>query len=190
LKNYKTEIEQYISQEISVLKTLDLNSINIVMNLLENARNNNANIYICGNGGSAATASHFVCDFNKGISINQDKKYNFVCLNDNVPTMMAIANDIGYDYIFKVPIENKIGVNDLFIGISGSGNSKNVLRAAEYAKECGTTVIGITGYNGGELKKISDYSLHVDVDNMQITEDVHMILDHLMMWIISNEGDK
>lgn len=188
MKDYKTEIQNYINQEINVIKSLDLSSINEVMNLLEKTRKNDAIIYICGNGGSAATASHFVCDFNKGVSLNQEKKYNFICLNDNVPTMMAIANDIGYDQIFKIPIKNKLGANDLFIGISGSGNSKNVVYAAEYAKECKIPVIGITGYDGGRLKEICDYSIHVNVTNMQIVEDIHMILDHLMMWILSNEG--
>ena len=98
---------------------------------------------------------------------------------------MAIANDIGYEQIFKVPLENKITSHDIFIGISGSGNSRNVILAAEYAKQCGALVIGLTGYNGGKLREISDYSLHVDIANMQIVEDLHMMLDHMMMWILA-----
>ena len=91
--------------------------------------------------------------------------------------MMAIANDIGYDQIFKVPLENKITSQDVLLAISGSGNSKNVVNAVKYAKELGATVIGMTGYNGGEVRKLADAYLHVPVDNMQITEDIHMIFD-------------
>ena len=98
--DYKAKLQAYLEKEIQVIRALDLDSINQVMNLLENARVEEHKIFICGNGGSAATASHFCCDFNKEVSEKQDKKYNFECLSDNVPTMMAIANDISYDEVF------------------------------------------------------------------------------------------
>jgi D-sedoheptulose 7-phosphate isomerase len=98
---------------------------------------------------------------------------------------MAIANDHGYEQIFLMQIERKIKPEDILFCISGSGNSRNVLLAAEYAKSIGAKIIGATGYNGGELHKIADYPLHVPIDNMQITEDVHMIFDHLIMWILA-----
>lgn len=185
MRDYRKDICYYIEMEKRVMDSLDTERINQVMNLLEETRERESVIYICGNGGSASTASHFVCDFNKGVSLEQDQKYNFVCLNDNVPNMMAIANDIGYDQIFRIPLENKITSQDLFIGISGSGNSRNVILAAKYAKSCGAVVVGITGYDGGELKKLADYNLHVAIDNMQIVEDIHMMFDHMMMWILS-----
>lgn len=189
--DYREDICFYIEKEKQVMDSLDTEKINQVMNLLEETRERGGVVYICGNGGSASTASHFVCDFNKGVSLEQDKKYNFVCLNDNVPNMMAIANDIGYEQIFKIPLENKITSQDLFIGISGSGNSQNVILAAKYAKSCGAVVVGITGYDGGELKKLADYNLHAAIDNMQIVEDVHMMFDHLMMWILAyGQGKK
>ena len=181
MRDYRKDICSYIEMEKRVMDSLDTERINQVMNLLEETRERESVIYICGNGGSASTASHFVCDFNKGVSLEQDQKYNFVCLNDNVP----IANDIGYDQIFRIPLENKITSQDLFIGISGSGNSRNVILAAKYAKSCGAVVVGITGYDGGELKKLADYNLHVAIDNMQIVEDIHMMFDHMMMWILS-----
>ena len=134
MRDYRKDICSYIEMEKRVMDSLDTERINQVMNLLEETRERESVIYICGNGGSASTASHFVCDFNKGVSLEQDQKYNFVCLNDNVPNMMAIANDIGYDQIFRIPLENKITSQDLFIGISGSGNSRNVILAAKYAK--------------------------------------------------------
>jgi len=181
---YKSEIENYISKEIEVLKALDISSINSVMTAIVDAYNTGSYIYIFGNGGSAATASHFYNDFNKGLSERLEKKFNFVCLNDNVPTVMAIANDSGYEHIFEHQLIGKLKQNDLVIGISGSGNSDNVLRAIEYSKTQGVKTIGITGYDGGRLAKMVDISFNVPVDDMQITEDAHMILDHLMMSVL------
>ena len=187
MKDYKAEIARYIENEIEVLRTLDVNALNDVLNLLERTLESENMIYIMGNGGSAATASHFQNDFNKGVSEYTEKKFRFLCLNDNVPTVMAIANDIGYDEIFRFQLRGKLRPGDVVIGISGSGNSKNVLNAAEYAKECGNDVVGITGFGGGKLRELADYNLHVPVNSMQITEDIHMVFDHLMMSIFYRE---
>ena len=187
MKDYKTEIAKYIETEIDVLRALDVNALNDVLNLLEQTLDNESMVYIMGNGGSAATASHFQNDFNKGVSEYTEKKFRFLCLNDNVPTVMAIANDIGYEEIFRFQLRGRLRPGDVVICISGSGNSKNVLNAAEYAKERGNTVVGITGYSGGKLREIADCSLHVPVNSMQITEDIHMTFDHLMMSIFCRE---
>jgi len=188
--NYINELEKYIETEIKVLKSLDLNDINAVMNVLEDARLNDHRIFICGNGGSAATASHFAGDFNKGLSEKLDKKYDFECLCDNLPMMMAVANDTSYDEIFRQPLENKLHEKDVFIGISGSGNSKNVVNAMEYAKNHGAVTIALVGYSGGKLKEMADYSVHVNIDDMQIAEDIHMVLDHLMMHTLCLVNEK
>lgn len=185
MADYIKDIHAYIQMEKQVLDALSEADINEVMNVLENARLNRKRIFICGNGGSASTASHLECDFNKGISYDQDIKYDIECLSDNVPMMMAIANDIGYDDIFVVPLRNKLKTGDVVIGISGSGNSQNVIRAFEYAEQIGAETISFTGYSGGKLKEISKYNIHVAVDNMQIIEDVHLILNHMMMFILS-----
>lgn len=187
MKDYRSEITEYIENEIAVLRALDVDALNELLNLLEQALENENMIYIMGNGGSAATASHFQNDFNKGVSEYTEKKFRFLCLNDNVPTVMAIANDIGYDEIFRFQLRGRLRPGDLVIGISGSGNSKNVLNAVEYARECGNTVVGITGFGGGKLRELADYSLHVPVNSMQITEDIHMVFDHLMMSIFYRE---
>ncbi len=187
MKDYREDIADYIENEIAVLRMLDTNAINDVLNLLANALENGSMIYIMGNGGSAATASHFQNDFNKGVSEYTEKKFRFLCLNDNVPTVMAIANDIGYGEIFRFQLRGRLRPGDIVIGISGSGNSINILNAAEYARECGNTVVGITGYDGGKLREIADYRLHVPANSMQITEDIHMVFDHLMMSIFYRE---
>lgn len=178
---FKKEILDYINLEISVIKKMDIDAINAAMVLLNKVYDNQGNIYIFGNGGSSATASHFQNDFNKGISEYVDKKFNFICLNDNVPTVMAIANDIGFSEVFRFQLLNKVTEKDVVIAISGSGNSENVLNAVRYAKEQGCKIIGLTGFNGGALANISDVSINVPVQSMQVTEDLHMMLDHLMM---------
>ena len=106
--DYTKALNAYREREMAVLEGLDLNSISCVMNILEDARLQGKKIFICGNGGSAATASHYCCDFNKGVSENQNVKYNFECLNDNIPTLMAVANDIGYEEVFRFPLKNKM----------------------------------------------------------------------------------
>lgn len=179
--NYRTEIAKYLQHEIETIQALDIDDINAAINMLDEAFEAEKAIYIFGNGGSAATASHFQNDFNKGISEYTDKKFRFQCLNDNVATIMAIANDIGYEDVFRFQLKGRLNKGDLIIAISGSGNSQNVIKAVDYAKEQGNKVLGITGYNGGALKKLCDCSLHAPVNSMQITEDIHMIFDHLIM---------
>ena len=187
--DYLNELMAYRDREIEVYQRLNLEAVNTVMNVLEEARQQGRNIFICGNGGSAATASHYASDFNKGVSENLELKYNFECLSDNVPSMMAVANDISYEEVFRFPLRNKMKAGDILIGISGSGNSKNVLNSFEYAREVGGTVIAIVGYDGGKMKEMADYSIHVDVNDMQISEDIHMILDHMMMYVLSHNKE-
>lgn len=181
--NYISDIKKYISDEIEVLNQLDVEAINEVMNVFDEAFKNERMIYVFGNGGSSAISSHYQNDFNKGISEYTDTKFRFLCLNDNIPTIMAIANDIGFEEVFRFQLKGRLEKGDLVVAISGSGNSANIINAVKYAKEQGNTVIGITGFDGGKLKKLSDYNLHVPVRSMQITEDVHMFFDHLIMSI-------
>lgn len=179
--NYTKDIQEYIALEIEVLRRLDTAQIDAALNLLDETRKKKGRIYICGNGGSAATASHFQNDFNKGVSEYIDLPFRFHCLNDNMATIMAIANDIGYEEVFRFQLRGNLEPGDVLVAISGSGNSPNVLNAVEYAKERGIKIIGLTGFDGGKLKKLSDVSLHVPVNSMQVTEDIHMVFDHLMM---------
>ena len=177
-------VDKYLKKEIEILEKLDKEKLCAALEVLVNALNDDRDIYIFGNGGSSATASHFQNDFNKEVSEHTEKKFRFHCLNDNVPTIMAIANDISFDEVFRQQLINKVKDTDILMAISGSGNSKNVINAVEYAKQCGAYVIGITGYDGGKLYQMADLNLHVPVNSMQITEDVHMIFDHLMMSVL------
>lgn len=184
--NYLSAIADYLRTEMEILSRLDPNAINGLMNLMEDTRKSGHRIFLCGNGGSAATASHFVCDFMKGVSLNQSIRYDLECLSDNTPLLSALANDIGYEEVFVMPLRAKLHPGDLVIGISGSGNSENVVRAIAYAREHGAKTAVLVGYSGGKLLAMADQAVHVPIDNMQIVEDVHMILDHLMMYILSH----
>ena len=181
MRDYSKAIKDYIELEKKTLDRLDVDAINDAMNIIMQAYEGKHNIYIFGNGGSSATASHFQNDFNKGLSEYVEKKFRFQCLNDNMATIMAIANDIGFEEVFRFQLKNKLEEGDIVVAISGSGNSKNVINAVEYAKEQGNKIIGLTGYSGGKLKELSDISLHAPINSMQVTEDIHMIFDHLMM---------
>ena len=178
--DFRKDIMSYIALEIDTLNKLDVDAINDALNLLIETAKNHKRIYIFGNGGSSATASHYANDFGKGISEYVDDKFRFQCLNDNVPTVMAIANDIGFEEVFRFQLRGVLDQGDVIIAISGSGNSKNIINAVEYAKEQGNKIIGLTGFNGGKLKELSDISLHAPINSMQVTEDIHMIYDHLM----------
>ncbi len=180
---YQEMIRKYIADEMDVLSRLDVEAINAVMRELKGAFDRGSTVYVFGNGGSSATASHYQNDFNKGISEHTEQKFRFCCLNDNIATVMAVANDIGFEEVFRFQLRGRLKPGDLVLAISGSGNSKNVLNAAEYAKEQGNTVVAITGYDGGRLDELADCHLHAPVMSMQITEDIHMIFDHLMMSI-------
>jgi D-sedoheptulose 7-phosphate isomerase len=184
MNDFRTDIDTYFKNEIDVIGRLDLDAINAAVNAVAEAFARDADIYIFGNGGSAAIASHYVNDFNKGISEKVGKKFRMHCLSDNIATVTAIANDIGYDEVFRFQLEGVLRPADLVIGVSGSGNSPNVLNAIEYAKAVGAGTIGITGYTGGKLNRITDYHMDANADDMQIAEDVFMIFDHMMMRVL------
>lgn len=182
--DYSKEINAYLELEVRILQNMDTAGIGEALNCLRNALEREADIYIFGNGGSASTATHMQNDFNKGISEYTEKKFRVHCLNDNVATVMAIANDMSFEEVFRFQLQGRLQPNDVVIAISGSGNSRNILRAVEYAKEQGCTVIGLTGFDGGNLRRLADISLHVPVQSMQITEDIHMTFNHLMMSVL------
>ncbi|MDI9357227.1 MAG: SIS domain-containing protein [Chitinophagaceae bacterium] len=182
-------INNYISHLKDTLDTFNRNEIVALHTILEETRQKGKKTIIFGNGGSGSTASHFACDINKGVSLKQQKKHKIIALTDNIPTMLAYANDMGYEEVFVEQMKNFLEEGDIVIGISGSGNSKNVLKAIEYANSKGNTTIGITGYNGGKLKQISKMSVNAHVNDMQISEDLHMILVHLMMKTLCEMGE-
>lgn len=184
MDTYEDRIRRYLELEQDTLRALDTAEISRTAAFLEQCLREERTIYLFGNGGSAATASHFAVDFNKGISEFTEQKFRLHCLNDNYPTIMAIANDISYDEVFRFQLRGRLRPGDVVMALSGSGNSKNVLNAVEYAREQGCTVIGLTGYDGGRLYGMSDYHLHVPVMSIQVSEDVHMMYDHMLVAVL------
>ena len=177
----REKIKAYLEKEKEVIDNLDVRAINTVYSILDNALQNNRTIYVIGNGGSGSTASHLASDFDKMILKTTEKRFNVVSLSDNMALTLAIANDVGYEYIFMYQMIDHIKPDDVVIAISGSGNSKNIINAVDYAKKQGAIVIGFTGFDGGKLKKLANYSIDTNIDNMQITEDIHLILEHLIV---------
>lgn len=162
------------------LNRLDMAAVDAMVECFADAHARGATIFTMGNGGSGASASHAAGDFLKGASYGLDQRFKMVCLNDNLPSMMAIANDIGWEDIFVEPLKNFIQPGDVVIGISGSGNSKNVLKAVDYAKSKGATVIGMTGFKGGQLRETADISIHSDAMDMEVAEDLHMAVFNMV----------
>jgi D-sedoheptulose 7-phosphate isomerase len=180
--------KEYFDKLTQTVKALELAEFDKGISLLEQALKNNKPVFTFGNGGSGSTASHFICDWIKGISYGQEKRLRGICLNDNMPTVLAYANDVSYDSVFVEQLKNFLEPGSLVIGISGSGNSKNVLNAIEYANGKGAVTLGLCGYDGGKLKKIAQNSVWVRINDMQITEDLHLSFGHMAMQKISGVG--
>jgi len=144
-------------------------------------------IFVMGNGGSASTASHWVCDINKGCCFDKEKKFKMMSLTDNTPTMLAYGNDISYENIFVEQLKNFLSDGDVVIGISASGNSLNVIKAVDYANDHNGVTVGLCGYSGGRLYAMVDIPLLVKANDMQKVEDVHMIIAHMTMQSLIKE---
>lgn len=179
--NIKQFARSYLDELISLLDVLNLEQFDKIINAILDAYGKEKKIFVMGNGGSGSTASHFVCDINKGCCMDLEKKFKMICLNDNIPTILALANDVSYDVVFEEQLKNFFEPGDLVIGISGSGNSENVLRAIQYASDNGGRTIGLTGFAGGKLFDRVDIAFVAEVDDMQKIEDIHMILVHMIM---------
>ncbi|AKJ53105.1 sugar isomerase [Campylobacter lari] len=182
MKNIKDFTEEYILKLNQLLSEIDVDIVADIVNLFEQVSKNKNTIYIIGNGGSAATASHWANDFSAGLKRRNILSINIKSLADNVPVCTAIANDIGYENIFKLQLQDVLKKSDVLFAISCSGTSPNIINAVKYAKEVGATVIGATGFDGGDLLKLSDIKFHVQTPKGEygLVEDVHMILDHII----------
>ena len=177
-------IEEYRSDLESVLDTLSPGDVLGLIRLLEEAHKSRRQIFVIGNGGSAATASHLACDLAKTVLSSQQaadlKRFRVTALTDNMPLITAYGNDVGYESTFAEPLRNLATENDLLIVISGSGNSPNVIEALTAARALGLKTVGLLGFDGGQARKLADHSVVVDSEYYGHIEDVHMILVHLV----------
>jgi D-sedoheptulose 7-phosphate isomerase len=171
--------KKYIKKLINILQNIDTQNVEDIITLFNTTK---GRIYIIGNGGSAATASHMVNDLGVGLKRRGIKNFDIESLNDNTPVCTAIANDIGYENIFYMQLKNRIKKDDVLIALSCSGNSKNIIKAVKYAKKQQASIVGLTGFDGGKLKKLSNINFHVTTAKNEygLVEDAHMILDHII----------
>ena len=174
-------IQNYISGLQQTLEQLPRQLIADVVGVLQNARLQGNNVFIMGNGGSASTASHFVCDLAKNTRHAGLPHFRVIGLTDNTAIFSAYANDEGYESVFSQQLVNLIGTGDVVIGISASGNSKNVINAIEEAQKHDATTIGFTGFDGGRLGQIVDINLHVKSNIIEHVEDIHLMLEHVIV---------
>src|SRR6266508_1928479 len=172
--NYVTALQQTIDQ-------LPKHEIVKVIELLHSARLCSRQIFIMGNGGSASTATHFVCDLAKNTRKAGWPHYKVIGLSDNMAIFSAYANDEGYENVFAEQLANLVAPEDIVIGISASGNSKNVLNAINLAKSQNATTIGFTGFDGGSLTAMVDINVHVNSNIIEHVEDIHLILEHMIV---------
>ena len=185
--SYQRRLENYRTHLAETLRRLDLAQIESFIAALESARRKGRTVFVFGNGGSGSTASHMASDLNKGASFGQATRFRVICLNDNMPMLMAYANDVSYADVFVEPLKNFLRRGDLVVGISGSGNSENVILAIDFANRAGALTVGLCGYDGGRLKKVARLVVHVVVDDMQVTEDLHLAIGHMAMQALSVE---
>jgi D-sedoheptulose 7-phosphate isomerase len=179
------EARQYFEVHQRVAAAIPHDLINQIADELLSAYEAGRTIYLFGNGGSASLASHLACDLGKGTAYcNGGKRFRALALTDNIPTMTAWANDASYEDMFSEQLRNFVQPQDVAFAISGSGNSENVLRALQVAREAAATTIGITGFQGGKMKPLCDICLIVPSDDMQVIEDLHLALAHSVFRIV------
>ena len=177
-------IKLYTRQLTQVLNLLPEDKLFEINDILQDARETGKQVFVIGNGGSAAAASHMVCDFSKNTREAGKNRMRVLCLNDNIPSVLAYANDEGYEVIFSEQLLALGRPGDVLIAISGSGNSTNVLKAIETAHEMKIKVVGLIGFQGGKVKDVADVCLIIPSDSMEMIEDVHLIINHMLAGLL------
>jgi len=173
---------EYQAQVVRALGSVDLEAVGRAIEILREARAGKRHVFVCGNGGSAATASHFVTDMVKGASYRREERFRIMALTDSMPTITAYSNDVGYGCVFAEQLKNFAEPGDVFIGISGSGNSPNVVCAMEYAGGMGCETIALTGRGGGKLGPLAKVEIRVGDEHMGRIEDAHLMVCHMLCY--------
>jgi D-sedoheptulose 7-phosphate isomerase len=173
--DYRTELMKAIGM-------IDLDRVEQAIEWFGQSRDQDRQIFVCGNGGSASTASHFAADMVKGASYQRDRRFRMMALSDSLPTLTAYSNDVSYEVVFEEQLKNFARPGDLVLAISGSGNSPNVVRAVEYANSIGCRTIALTGRDGGRLGPLAELQIRVPVPHMGRIEDAHMIVCHMIAY--------
>jgi D-sedoheptulose 7-phosphate isomerase len=178
----KELIGKYLKTLAVKLDDFDCDSLVAIIEALQNARMKGKNIFVIGNGGSAATASHFACDFGKNAVKSDEGRFRVISLCESTSSITAYGNDISFDSVFEEQLKNLMGREDVVIAISASGNSPNIVKAVNYARSKAGVIIGLTGFNGGRLKELSDININSDFNTYEQIEDFHLILTHIIVY--------
>ena len=171
-------LEDHVAEVRAVLARIPIEAMERVVAIILDAYRQNKHVYIVGNGGSAATATHFACDLSKATIVEGRARLRVTSLTDNVALLTAWANDTTYENVFAEQLCNLLNVDDVVIAISASGNSPNVMAAIAAARERGATTVAFVGFAGGALKTAADASIHVQSDSYGVVEDCHLVLEH------------
>jgi D-sedoheptulose 7-phosphate isomerase len=182
-------IRAYKTRSLQALNSISEDSVAQLVRLLTNARDTRRQVFVCGNGGSAATASHFANDLGKGASFGREKKFRVLSLTDNVPWISALANDLDYSDVFVEQLKNYAETGDIVIAFSGSGNSRNVIKVVEWANSNGLSTIGITGRPGGRLALLAQLPIFVESSHMGNIEEGHFLIQHLVGYYFMENSD-
>lgn len=174
-------VTSYITLLQETLNQLPREIIARVIDLLHSARLSGRQVFIMGNGGSASTASHFVCDLSKNTRCDGWPHFKVIGLTDNMAVFSAYANDEGYENVFSQQLASLLMPEDIVIAISASGNSKNILNAVSYAKSQNAVIVGFTGFDGGNLASLVDVNIHVNSSIIEHVEDIHLMLEHIVV---------
>ena len=180
----------YRAQLKEALDSLDGSVLNAVYHAMEKARQTGKQIFVLGNGGSAAAASHWVCDFGKGINTQASRRMRIYSLADSMSLETAIGNDFSYDDVFLEPLKNYLNPGDLIISLSVSGNSRNLIRAHEYARTIGAYTAAIIGDYDGKLASCSDLVLTIASRNYGVVEDIHLTIDHAISQYMKKQNEQ
>jgi len=174
--------KQYKAALLEAIERIDTSLVEQAIEWFREARDGSKHIFVCGNGGSASTASHFTCDIVKGASYNRETRFRIMALTDSPATLSAYSNDVGYECVFVEQLKNFAQPGDLVMCISGSGNSPNVVQAMEYANSIGCKTIALTGRDGGRLGPLARLNIQVAVPHMGRIEDAHMVVCHMIAY--------
>jgi D-sedoheptulose 7-phosphate isomerase len=183
-------VKEYLEKLSEQIKTFPVKKILELTEVIHNTILNNGTIYVCGNGGSAASASHFVVDLSKGVGAIDGSQPKIISLNDNIPLITAISNDIDYSEVFSFQLNNRIASDDLLVVLTGSGNSSNLIKAINVAKEKSAVSVALTGFSGGEMSSIVDLHINFKGSDMQIAEDLHIVVLHIILRIMTYQTHK
>lgn len=184
---FKQILNEYLNTMVCACCDIPCHTLMEIYKALLQTDDAGGRIYLCGNGGSAATAAHFCADLNNAFSAVR-RTMPALCLSDNIPTLTALSNDHAYDEVFLLQLQYILREEDILFAISCSGNSANILKSVEYARARGCKVISSVGFDGGKLKGLSDLVYHAAVDNMQVVEDLHLMVCHLLATMVRADG--